>query len=238
MEMNPVKEKCVDLAEFYEIDWYMGEFASVFRNRHNTDEFNLEQLEKVHQASCQGNQDWGNARSKVIAKLEELQGRSPSIAGNPSWLRDPITDAKPSMRDGNVRWIEGSDPEMTAAICRAQIAFVEFTKTLGSASPEEALVKGFFAHPADPMIGEHIYLDAPSILGSTIQGELWFESTGIPGLNSGQKRSIDITRLSDWFYVVDGKSFGGYSLPVLAAGMAPEDLEEAREYPPFCWYDL
>jgi uncharacterized protein YegJ (DUF2314 family) len=236
MEMNPAKEECVNLAEHYDIDWYTGEFASVFWNRHNSDEFNLEQLQSVHEDCCKSNQEWGNARSKIIAKLEQLQGRSPSIAGDPSWLRNQDSESTPINPGENIAWLSADDTEMVAAIRNAQLAFTDFVRTHGSASPDESLVKGFFAHPADPLVGEHIYIDAPSISGNTVQGELWFESTGIPGLKSGQRRSIDITRVSDWFFVINGTSHGGYTLPVLAARMDGDELNAACDYPPFKWF--
>jgi uncharacterized protein YegJ (DUF2314 family) len=236
MEMNPAKEKCVNLAEHYDIDWYTGEFASVFWNQHNTDEFNLEQLQLVHDDCCNSNQGWGNARSKIIAKLEELQGRSPSVAGDPSWLRNQDGGSTPITQAENVAWLPADDAEMAAAIRNAQRSFIDFAKMLDSIEPQESLAKAFFAHPANPMVGEHIYIDTPSISGNTIQGEVWFESTGIPGLKSGQRRSTDITRLSDWYYVVDGTSHGGYTLPVLAARMDDDELNAAREYPPFKWF--
>ncbi|MGJ8639200.1 MAG: DUF2314 domain-containing protein [Opitutaceae bacterium] len=233
---DPIKQQCIDIAEFYHIDWYAGEFASVIWNKDTTDEFNLNALLPVHEDCQKHGIDWGCARSRIVNKLEEIQRRGLSKIGRPSWLVEAASSGDGFIVDGNLRWISGTDKDMGEAICRAQEEFLRFSEKLKCVDAEKSLIKAFFPHLADTNVGEHIYVTDPEIKGTTVCGTLWFEHTNIPGLESGQEVSVDFTRLSDWFYIVDGESFGGYTLPLLVKSMSEEELLEAKQSPPFCWY--
>jgi len=138
--------------------------------------------------------------------------------------------------------LSGRDPDMAAAIKNAQISFPEFVKELDLESRriipalDAAIVKAFFFNPATPEQGEHMFVDHIRVDGDQVRGVLSSSPSTIAGLSEGQEVSFPVSRISDWFIVIDGKGRGGHTLDILAKRMPKASLIEASNYPPFSWF--
>jgi uncharacterized protein YegJ (DUF2314 family) len=140
-------------------------------------------------------------------------------------------------------WIEGEDPEFVKAIHKAQATFVkDFADPLAReeqadqcARVDAAIVKIFFPDPADPLKGEHLWVNFHRWTGQWIVGELTGEPN-LPNLRVGQRVRVHLERLSDWVLVIGGKATGGFTLPLITARMPEADVGALTEQPPFCWF--
>ncbi len=70
--MSEIKEKCIDIAEFYDIDWYRGEFSSVFADESKT-QLTLDRLTTTHRANCDASLTWTDGRNEILKTLSEIQ---------------------------------------------------------------------------------------------------------------------------------------------------------------------
>jgi uncharacterized protein YegJ (DUF2314 family) len=223
--MSETFEKCIDIAEFYDIDWCKGEFSDVFADRACADS-TLKAISDTHQANIAAQLTWAEGREAIIATLATMMS----------------VIAQRGSDSSGIAWVEGDDAEMAFAIRQAQDAFQIFVDALNAdqkrAKPllEAAVIKAFFPVPNDSLVGEHMFVDNIEIVDGQICGTLGSEPAGIPGLKMGQGVQFPPGRVSDWFYVVDGVGHGGFTLSVMAKRMTEDALAEAKQYPPFLWF--
>ena len=146
------------------------------------------------------------------------------------------------MNDDPLFWISGSDTEMKAAIENAQRTFPEFAKELEIESRrivpalDEALVKAFFFEPGTPEQGEHMFVDEVRLEGKIVHGVLVGTPQFVTSLSEGQRVSIPVTRISDWFIVINGRGKGGHTLGVIAKQMGTSAYRKVANEPPFSWF--
>ncbi|HWA25840.1 MAG TPA: DUF2314 domain-containing protein [Lacunisphaera sp.] len=140
--------------------------------------------------------------------------------------------------------VSGNDPEMNAAIKKAQDSFPEFIRELELESRrvipalDEAIVKAFFFDPESPEEGEHMFVESIRFEDGMIHGVLSGEPQHLQSYSLGQEVSFPVSRVSDWFVVIGGRGKGGYTLEIIARRMPATVYREARSQPPFSWFDL
>lgn len=163
--------------------------------------------------------------------------RSSAFADTDSF--EPLPDF---MSNDPIHTLSGSDPEMNAAIKKAQETFPEFVKELELESRrvvpalDQALVKAFFFEPATPERGEHMFVNRVRVEGGVVHGILASAPRSVGGLREGQEVSFPISRISDWFIVIEGRGRGGHTLDVIAKRMPKAAYAQASKHPPFAWF--
>ena len=115
--MSETREKCIDLAEFYDIDWYAGEFRESFAVDGQLAEELLQRLTTRHHANIAEKLSWSDGRAEMLGLLGELQQYDPSTS---------------QAAAATIHWLEGDDPEMIQAIGRAQQSIGEFVQAVES----------------------------------------------------------------------------------------------------------
>jgi uncharacterized protein YegJ (DUF2314 family) len=138
--------------------------------------------------------------------------------------------------------LSGDDPQMNAAIRKAQDTFPEFVRELEIESQriipalDAAIVKAFFFDPATPEQGEHMFVEDIRVENGMVHGVLSGTPQSVSGLTKGQNVSIPISRISDWFIVIEGRGQGGHTLDIIAKQMGKEAYRAAAAHPPFAWF--
>jgi uncharacterized protein YegJ (DUF2314 family) len=146
------------------------------------------------------------------------------------------------MNEDPIKWCEGDDPEMVAAIAKAQATLPDFLAELDREAHriipalDAAVAKVFFSHPGRPGAGEHMFVDQLRRDGENIRGVLASDSMFVPGLKAGRQVAFPLTRISDWFYVVRGRGQGGYTIDLIASRMSKQEYLAASKSPPFSWF--
>lgn len=77
--MSELKEKCIDIAEFYDIDWYKGEFSSVFADLNNVQSA-LDCLTARHRANVEASMTWIEGRGEILKTLQQIQATNGKFA--------------------------------------------------------------------------------------------------------------------------------------------------------------
>lgn len=139
-------------------------------------------------------------------------------------------------------WVDAEGDSMAEAIRAAQATFGEFARQADLEhfrivpAFEAVAVKAFFADPADPGSGEHLFVGDVSTDGRSITGTLNNTPTFASSLVEGQEVTFPLADLSDWFLVEGGRGIGGFTVDVLRDGMGPDERAEYDDHPPFAWY--
>jgi len=110
--------------------------------------------------------------------------------------------------------VEDSDKEMNAAMAKARETFNQFKAHWQDTGVQYSLK---FALPTSEDGVEHIWFNPVEITGSQILAECANEPENILNLNIGDQKALDISNLSDWMIIDEGKCFGGFTIRVLAS---------------------
>lgn len=127
---------------------------------------------------------------------------------------------------------------MNSAIKKAQETFPEFVKELEMESRrvvpalDAAIVKAFFFEPTTPEKGEHMFVNHVRVEGDLVHGILSSTPHSVAGLREGEEVSFPISRVSDWFVVIEGRGKGGHTLDVIAKRMPKAAYAQASKHPP------
>lgn len=146
------------------------------------------------------------------------------------------------MNNDPICTLDGGDSTMNAAIKKAQDTFPEFVRELELESRriipglDAAIVKAFFFERATPEKGEHMFVDEVRVKGDMVYGVLSGRPQTVTGLSEGQNVSFPVSRVSDWFIVIEGRGRGGHTLDVIAKRMPKAAYLEASKHPPFAWF--
>jgi uncharacterized protein YegJ (DUF2314 family) len=150
--------------------------------------------------------------------------------------------AKRTIYTPNILWLDGADADMVAAVREAQKTFGQYRKALTRLTDpvEDCGVKVFFPSQQDQTAGEHMWVDEIEFTRKGMVGTLCNDPGWIRGLVCGQRVQFTTDRVSDWFFVVGGVLFGGFTLKLLYRHYTPEQFAECRDDPPACylaeWY--
>jgi uncharacterized protein YegJ (DUF2314 family) len=125
----------------------------------------------------------------------------------------------------NIYYVEGEDKAMNEAIKKSRQAFGGFLKAFKNKTINQSsfsVKMPFAAGDSD----EHIWLGNISLIDDKLTGEINNLPENIQGLEPGDIIEIDQKKISDWFYIDNGKLIGGYTIRVLRGRMSPSEKEE------------
>lgn len=138
-------------------------------------------------------------------------------------------DHQPSRSDGVVA-VEGTDQAMVAAIAKANATFGQFEKHWKRADESGIGVK--FAMDTDSGGVEHIWFTPTKVEAERITANCGNDPVEISGLQFGDQRIFDRSKISDWMIMENGQCYGGYTIRVLVERQ-PENAPpfEFADYP-------
>lgn len=135
-------------------------------------------------------------------------------------------------RTGGVMAVKNDDPEMTAAMSRAQETLPQFISALRLPSPSQSdfTIKVGFTDAGDT---EYMWVTPVTYDGTKFNGKLDNDPVQVRNVKLGDAVSVEPNRVADWMYVDDGKLVGGYTLRVLRDRMTPAQRRRYDESRPF-----
>jgi len=129
---------------------------------------------------------------------------------------------------------------MNAAMQTARDRFPEFWREVSNDYKRvipalgESMVKAYFDDPGgSPQGGEHMWVRGVDYDGKMITGELADTPRHLRSIRAGQQVSFPLERLTDWFYVDDGKAVGAFTVRVLRSRMSEEERRVHDSHYPF-----
>jgi uncharacterized protein YegJ (DUF2314 family) len=147
-------------------------------------------------------------------------------------------------------YFEDETPEMLAAFKKAQETFKYFWRELSMEYrrivpaldaayvkvvfiQEEREGKGVFkklfakkqVSKQSPIV-EHMWINEVDFDGDAISGTLMNDPHDLTNVKSGDTVKIPLNRVSDWMFVNDGKTYGGFTVQLLRSQMTPEERAE------------
>ncbi len=139
------------------------------------------------------------------------------------------------MAENKIYFAEGDHPKMIEAYKKAQETFKYFWRELSweyrRAVPglDMASVKVAFTQAVegqDEPVVEHMWIGNLDFDGKIIYGELLNEPNEITELVEGDQVGVTIDQISDWMYITEGKSYGGFTVQALRSEMTDEERAE------------
>ena len=103
---------------------------------------------------------------------------------------------------------------------------------------EECLIKYAFLTPNSTETAvEHMFISDPDFDGTLIKGTLASEPEHAD-VESGDEIVINKAYVSDWLYIIDGKTVGGFTFKYMWGKSSKEEKKMYKKSPPFCWLEL
>lgn len=130
---------------------------------------------------------------------------------------------------GGVMAVKNDDPEMAAAMAKAQETLPQFISALRLPSPSQTdfMIKvGFTDDGGGP---EYMSVKPVTYDGTRFHGKLDNEPVLVGSVKLGDDISVEPSRVVDWMYIEDGRMVGGYTLRVLRDRMTPEQRRRYDE---------
>jgi uncharacterized protein YegJ (DUF2314 family) len=143
-----------------------------------------------------------------------------------------------------ITWFSGEDPRMQAAIAQAQKEFSVFQEELTLESRrilpamEQCLIKYAFPATKNGVEAEHMFLSDLYWNGTNIVGVLASEPMYTDSVQEGQEVIVDPSRVSDWLYIINGETHGGFTFKKMWETFSSEEKDAYRDQPPFVWLNL
>jgi uncharacterized protein YegJ (DUF2314 family) len=138
----------------------------------------------------------------------------------------------------------GEDKGMQEAIKLAQNRFPKFKEEVALESRRivpamtECLIKYAFPSDNNSVEMEHMFLSDIHFDGKNIYGTLTSEPIYTKKVKEGEKIKVDSKRVSDWLYIIEDKTYGGFTFKYMWKNFSETEKNEYRSQPPFCWLDL
>jgi len=85
------------------------------------------------------------------------------------------------------------------------------------------MVLAYLADPDAPTGGEHLWVRRIDFKDGSISGLLASSPQRVKSVKPGQTVSFPIERVSDWFYVLNGKIVGAFTIRLLRERMTFEE---------------
>jgi uncharacterized protein YegJ (DUF2314 family) len=131
-----------------------------------------------------------------------------------------------------VSYVEGDDPQMTAAINQARATVDQFIAALKNPTD----VQADFSVKLPVVDGdqvEHMWLSDVRYADGRFTGQIANEPLEISTVALGDDAEVAADQISDWMYVDDGRLMGGYTIRRLRDSMPPDQRHEFDQSVPF-----
>ncbi|NLR66799.1 DUF2314 domain-containing protein [Chitinophaga varians] len=142
------------------------------------------------------------------------------------------------MSDKKIFFAEGESPEMLDAYAKAQATFKYFWRELSwehrriVPGLNVACVKVAFSQQfpgADRPTVEHMWINDINFDGDTIYGILINDPNELTNVNNGDEISVPVSQISDWLFAINDRTYGGFTMQAMRAGMTEEERQEHDE---------
>ncbi len=137
------------------------------------------------------------------------------------------TQKIPTNEEGNVASVSGEDAEMNAAIQRAQDTLPMFIKALQSLKPTQTsfMVKAKFPYGGSNA-AEHLWIRDVTYNGKQFEGFIANEPLYVQNIHLGDHIVVEMSDVSDWMIIEDGRLLGGFTIYVLRSRMSKSEREQ------------
>jgi uncharacterized protein YegJ (DUF2314 family) len=115
-----------------------------------------------------------------------------------------------------VSYVESSDADMNAAIQQARETVPTSIAALHSASRNQTSFGVKKPFPVGKGGAEHIWLTEVALDGQVFRGVVGNDPVDVKRLKFGDPATVATNEISDWMFVEDGRSVGGYTIRVLS----------------------
>jgi uncharacterized protein YegJ (DUF2314 family) len=117
---------------------------------------------------------------------------------------------------------DSDDQEMNEAVRKSRATFTQFTTAFDNRSQGQSLfsIKMPFATDYG---AEHIWVSDLSKQDGKLYGKIDNLPTDVTSVKLGQTIEIEPSKISDWFYIDNGKLVGGYTIKVIRSRMSPKE---------------
>lgn len=189
----------------------------------------------------------GDKDELILCPARSLVKRLKSNKKSMSLLTSINTNAKGSneiKKDENVLTLSGKDNGMNAAILKAQKNFPVFKEALVKNSRrvlsviETSLIKYAFPAAKNGVEVEHMFLSDIHWNGSEVIGTLNSEPMHTDSVKLGEKIAVDPKHITDWLFIYQGKTYGGYTFQYMWTTFSKEEQKAYRNQAPFVWLNL
>ncbi|MTG99138.1 DUF2314 domain-containing protein [Myroides sp. BIT-d1] len=142
------------------------------------------------------------------------------------------------MEDNKVFFASGEDQIMIDAFAKAQETFKYFWRelywesrriipALDMASVKVAFTQEFEDDKGETYVEvEHMWIGDIYFDGMYIYGELLNEPNILTNIEEGESIGVTVDQISDWMFLTEGKSYGGFTVQAMRSQMSEEELKE------------
>ena len=142
------------------------------------------------------------------------------------------TGCEKRLTDDKVTLVKADDPKMNAAMDKSRQTVQTFIKELQAPKPGQSgfSVKVGFTEKGKT---EHMWLTDVKYDGKKFQGVINNDPEFLKTYKLGQKVDVELSTISDWMFIDNGKLMGGYTIKVLRDMMPAKERAEFDKNMPF-----
>jgi uncharacterized protein YegJ (DUF2314 family) len=125
----------------------------------------------------------------------------------------------------NYTHVDSDDAAMNAAIAKAKATSADFIRAFHEQKPGTTNFSVKKPYPVPGGGQEHMWIDVLSENNGVIEGQIDNDAEETKAVKLGQKVSVKIEEISDWFYMDGKKLIGGYTIRYFIDKMSPKERE-------------
>jgi uncharacterized protein YegJ (DUF2314 family) len=132
-----------------------------------------------------------------------------------------------TQRDGepDIYNTDSEDQEMNEAVKKSRATFADFTKAFDNKTEKQSFFSVKMPFATDHG-SEHLWLSDLSKQEGKLVGKIDNLPAEVTSVKLGQTIEIDPAKISDWFYVDNGKLIGGYTIRVIRNRMSAKEKKQ------------
>ncbi|MDM1384419.1 DUF2314 domain-containing protein [Myroides marinus] len=138
-------------------------------------------------------------------------------------------------KENPIFYAKGDDPILVEAYKKAQDSFKYFWRELTweyrriVPGLDMASVKVAFTQEVegeDEPVVEHMWIGDVDFDGDVIYGELLNQPNVLTNIEEGEQIGVTLDQISDWMFISQGKTYGGYTVQAMRSVMTEEERAE------------
>lgn len=129
-----------------------------------------------------------------------------------------------------IHWVDGENQDMIDAYQKAQSTFKYCWRELSWEARrivpalDFAYVKVAFSQEMEGKNKiEHMWIGEVYFDGDTIYGELLNSPNDLTNIEQGDRVAVPLSQISDWLFLCNGKTYGGFTIHTIRAGMDSDE---------------